>query len=54
MIPAWRACGRPQVRPGVYDGAWTHASLLRTLEDGFGLAHLADAGTVSAIDSIWK
>lgn len=43
-----------QVKPGDYAGHWTHASLLRTVEDAFGLRHLAGARTAAAIRSIWR
>lgn len=43
----------PLVRPGVYPGSWTHASLLRTLEDGFRLPHLAQARTAPLVP-IWR
>ena len=42
-----------QVRPGIYHGSWTHASLLRTVEDEFGLAHLHDARSASPI-AVWR
>jgi hypothetical protein len=45
----------PQVRPGIYSGAFNHYSLLRTLEDGFGLRqHLRNAATARPISQIWK
>ncbi len=45
----------PQVVPGSYDTTWYHYSLLRTLEDGFGIpTYLGDANEVSPIDSIWQ
>ncbi len=46
----------PQVRPGVYHrGHFSHYSLLRTLEDGFGIAHhLRHAAKVRPINQIWK
>jgi len=44
----------PQVVPGSYDTQWYHYSLLRTLEDGFGIpAYLGDAANVTPIDTIW-
>jgi hypothetical protein len=43
-----------QVAPGVYHGHWTHATLLRTVEDEFGVGHLHDAKTVNGLSSIWK
>ena len=43
----------PLVRPGEYGGAYYHYSLLRTLEDGFGIeqyvGHAADVGPITAI-----
>lgn len=46
----------PLVKPGAYGGArLTHYSLLRTIEDGFGLRHhLAHAARAKAIRQIWK
>ena len=46
----------PAVKPGTYGGAkLTHYSLLRTIEDGFGVRHhLAHAAHAKAISQIWK
>ncbi len=45
----------PQVAPGEYDATSNHFGLLRTLEDGYALPHLAGAQTTPVIDSrIWK
>jgi len=46
----------PSVKPGVYAGGrFTHYSLLRTLEDGFGISrHLAKAARAKPINQIWK
>jgi hypothetical protein len=46
----------PSVKPGVYAGGrFNHYSLLRTLEDGFGLGrHLAKAAKAKPINQIWK
>jgi hypothetical protein len=48
----------PLVRPGVYGGtsvAYNHYSLLRTLEDGFGIPiHLGGAATARPISDIWR
>jgi hypothetical protein len=46
----------PQVKPGVYGAAaYDHYSLLRTLEDGFGVPqHLAGAARARAIRGIWR
>jgi hypothetical protein len=44
-----------QVRPGIYGGAFSHYSLLRTLEDGFGIGqHLRNAAHAQPISQIWK
>jgi hypothetical protein len=43
-----------QVKPGAYHGSWTHASLLRTIEDAFKLARLHDAKNDHVINSIWR
>jgi phosphatidylinositol-3-phosphatase len=45
-----------QVRPGVYRGGpYSHYSLLRTLEDGFGISqHLAGAAHARPIAAIWR
>jgi hypothetical protein len=42
------------VKPGVYHGRWTHATLLRTVEDTFGLAHLHDAKRVNGLRAIGR
>jgi hypothetical protein len=44
------------VKPGVYGKSrYTHYSLLRTLEDGYGISHhLAHANRARAISAIWK
>jgi hypothetical protein len=45
----------PLVIPGEYGGTYYHYSLLRTLEDGFGLRHhVGHAADVGAISTIWK
>jgi hypothetical protein len=50
----WAAQG-PQVQPGVYGGAFTHYSFLRTLEDGYRLdGYLAFAAGAQPINTIWK
>ncbi len=42
------------VRLGRYGGVFDHYSLLRTLEDGFGLnGYLGGAASATAISSIW-
>jgi phosphatidylinositol-3-phosphatase len=46
---------RPASPPGVYGGTFSHYSLLRTLEDGFGIQqHLRNAARARPISSIWK
>jgi hypothetical protein len=42
------------VKPGAFVGSWTHAGLLRTLEDMLRLRHLAGARTAEPITSIWR
>jgi hypothetical protein len=50
----WAAQG-PQVQPGVYGGAFTHYSFLRTLEDGYRLdGYLGFAAGAQPINTIWK
>jgi hypothetical protein len=44
----------PHVNPAGYGSSYTHYSLLRTLEDGFGLNHLAHARSAKSISRIWK
>jgi hypothetical protein len=45
----------PLVAPGEYDGAYYHYSVLRTIEDGFGIdEYVGDANKVSAISNIWR
>jgi hypothetical protein len=45
----------PLVRPGEYAGTHYHYSLLRTLEDGFGLNHyVGHADDVGPISEIWQ
>jgi len=45
----------PQVHPGIYDAANDHYGLLRTLEDGYGLAsYLGGAADAAPIDEIWN
>jgi hypothetical protein len=43
-----------QVKPGDYRGHWNDASLLRTLEDAFGLPRLAGARTAHPVSAIWR
>jgi hypothetical protein len=44
----------PLAVPGSYDGVFYHYSLLRTLEDGFGLAgYVGSAIDVTPINTIW-
>ena len=45
----------PLARPGLYGDVFNHYSLLRTLEDGFGITdHPANAATADAINTIWR
>jgi len=45
----------PLARPGLYGNVYNHYSLLRTLEDGFGIVnHPANAATADAINTIWR
>ena len=50
----------PLVNPGSYGNAWTHYSLLRTLQDGLGTSSLGylgapgGAAAASSINTIWK
>ncbi|MGH2597469.1 MAG: alkaline phosphatase family protein [Actinomycetota bacterium] len=49
------AASGPLVRPGTYGGGrhFTHYSLLRTIEDGLGLAYLAGANTARPLTDFW-
>jgi phosphatidylinositol-3-phosphatase len=42
------------VRPGVYSARYDHYSLARTLEDAFGVSHLAHARHAHAIAGVWR
>jgi len=45
----------PLARPGSYDQKYYHYSVLRTLEDGFGLSgYLGAANQVTPINDIWR
>jgi hypothetical protein len=45
----------PLARPGSYDRKYYHYSVLRTLEDGFGLSgYLGSANQVTPINDIWR
>jgi hypothetical protein len=47
----------PLANPGLYGNAWTHYSLLRTLQDGLGVngqGYLGGAANSSSINTIWK
>jgi hypothetical protein len=47
----------PLAHVGSFGNAWTHYSLLRTLQDGLGssgLGYLGDAASANPIDTIWK
>lgn len=43
----------PMVRPGRYGETIQHASVLRTLEDLYGLGHAGLAGSTAAVSGIW-
>jgi phosphatidylinositol-3-phosphatase len=44
----------PLVQPGVYGDTFDHFSLLRTLEDGYGITtYLANAAAAKPINNIW-
>ena len=44
----------PMLRPGTYGGASGHYSLLRTVQDGFGLdGYLGHAADVAPIAGVW-
>ena len=46
---------RSSPAPGSYGQTYYHYSLLRTIEDGFGLdGYLGNANAVTAIASIWR
>lgn len=42
------------VKPGVYSTRYDHYSLARTLEDAFGVRHLAHARRAHSINGIWR
>jgi phosphatidylinositol-3-phosphatase len=42
------------VKPGRYGGRYDHYGLARTLEDAFGVGHLAHARTARSISGVWK
>jgi hypothetical protein len=42
------------VSPGHYGGRYDHYSLARTLEDAFGVGHLAHARTAKPLAGVWK
>ena len=45
----------PLATPGEYDGRFFHYSLLRTLEDGFGMhRYVGHADDVTPISSVWR
>jgi len=45
----------PMLRPGTYGGAAGHYSLLRTIQDGFGLdGYLGHAADVAPIAGVWQ
>ena len=44
----------PLAVPGSFDGVFFHYSLLRTLEDGFGISsYIGNANVVTPINAIW-
>jgi len=43
-----------RVKPGWYDGLYTHYNLLRTLEDMYGTTHAGNAATTRAITETWS
>ena len=44
----------PMVKPGRYDTRVDHYSLLRMLEDMYGLSHLGHAATATPITGMWR
>ena len=44
----------PMIKKGTYDIAANHFSLLRTIEDLYGLSHVGKSETASSISTIWK
>ena len=45
----------PLAKPGIYGGSFNHYSMLRTLEDGFGITnYLGGAASASPINTIWQ
>jgi acid phosphatase len=44
----------PMVKPGKYPEKINHYNLLRTIEDMYGLSHLANAATAAPITDVWK
>ncbi|MBP0726441.1 acid phosphatase [Bacillus sp. RG28] len=44
----------PMIKKGTYDTPVNHFSLLRTIEDLYGLAHAGKSKTTSPISNIWK
>jgi phosphatidylinositol-3-phosphatase len=45
--------GHP-ITPGQYATQYNHYSLARTLEDAFGVSHLANAASANPITGVWK
>jgi len=45
--------GQP-VKTGTYPERITHYSVLRTIEDMYGLTHLGAAGTATSITDAWN
>jgi hypothetical protein len=44
----------PMVAPGVYPGRIDHYSLLRTIEDMYGLAQLGKSADAAPITAVWR
>ena len=42
------------VKPGKYSEKINHYNVLRTIEDMYGLSHLANTSTVTTITDVWK
>ena len=44
----------PMVKPGKYSETINHYSVLRTIEDMYGLGHLGNSATAKSILDVWK
>jgi acid phosphatase len=42
------------VRPGTYTERISHYSILRTVEDMYGLAHAGASASAAPITNVWK